>query len=318
MSRPRHFSRWVAGLAVVWVVLGCSLLIANQDSPPTASALTAHVAMSSPDLPVQAQSAARGLINITADDNGHLRTASALVAGHGRTAVTTLLLTDHDDLSATTAQGRQVVVTVSGRDTSLGLTFLRLARSQPTTAVAPLPSATSVIAMVPNFTPSSHHPTWFWSSTTFGDPFALATSRTSTLAMMPATNFDGTVGAVAVNRSGRVVAIMGDTENWIDATYVRQVTDAFTSAPHCHGRLGITTASAAGGGALVTSVDHHGPSALVLQPGDIITQLNASSVTDYESLVALLYATPGHHQATVTFLRGTATHVASLSLGCAL
>jgi S1-C subfamily serine protease len=318
MSRPRHFSKWLVGLVLVWTALGTGVLIANQGSSPTATALTTNMATSSHDLPASARSAMAGLIAITADDDGHLRTASALVGGDGHTAVTTLLLTDHDDLSASNALGRPLAVAVSGRDTSLGLTFLRLAQSQPTTAVAALPSATSVIAMVPNFAAHTNHPTWYWSSTTFGDPFALATSRTSTLAMKPATNFAGVVGAVAVNHSGRVVAIMSTTQNWIDATYVRRVTDAFTSAPHCHGRLGITTASAAGGGALVTAVDSTGPSALALRSGDIITQLNATSVADYESLVALLYATPGHHQATVTYLRGTATHVASLYLGCAL
>lgn len=310
-TRPRHYTPLLLSVATLGLVLGCTVLVRTGNHPAPSLALSSHVARDSVDLPAPIRQTAGRVLTIATDHDGHVQTAAAIVTGNGSLAVTTLTLQRNALLSASTFGGRHVTVQVQGADATLGLTFLSVEPIVPVTPIGALPASISVLAMMPTMT-GGMVPSIYWTTTAFGDPFVLSTSRTSTLAVKPAADLDGATGAVALDAHGAVVAILSSSKNWLPARYVAAVARAYHAAPFCRGRLGITATSASGGGVLILAVEP----GTGLRPGDTLTALDGTPVADLESLTAVLYATPGRRTATVTIVRGAVVQRAVVSLGC--
>ena len=317
-TRPRHYSPVLVGLVALFLGTGTWLLTTASKNPAPALALTSHVAVGVSDLPAVARDAAPRVLEVTASSGGHLLATAAVIASDGREAVTTLPLRVSDDVVGATLNGQHVRLFVDGHDDALGLTFFRLRSDATPTLVDPLPASTSVVALAPVMTHAGTRPTLYWASTSLGDPFRLVVAgQTSTLATASASNLNGATGAVAIDASGKVVALLNASGAWLPADYVLRVADAWRRAPHCHGRLGVTVTDATEGGALVTAVAATGPSAGVLRQGDVITGLDDDAVNDFDGLVSILYATPGHERARLTLTRGGVVVHAVTTLACA-
>jgi putative serine protease PepD len=85
-----------------------------------------------------------------------------------------------------------------------------------------------------------------------------------------------------------------------------------------HALLGVQVTDAEDGGAVVVAVTNGGPAAKAgLRSGDIVTQVDSTSVADATSLTAVIRSHQPGDKVTVHFKRGGAERTATVVLGSA-
>jgi hypothetical protein len=203
------------GVAGVFLVVGVLALVDHHSPTTTTSALASHVASSIDDLPANSRSAARSTIELVATIDGHLSTAAAMVLPPGNVAVTTTPLPPSASITGTSLTHDRIAVTWLGRDRHLGLTIVRLDRTEPVSDTSSLPASTRVTALAPVFDPTRKSVSYNWSTTTLGDPQRVSVDGVvSYLATSSAGDLHGFSDTVAVDDDGRVVAVLNARGQW--------------------------------------------------------------------------------------------------------
>lgn len=280
------------------------------------TAMPEHVVTSIEDVPQVGRAAARSIVEITAESNGHIVGGGAIVVGDGRLAVTTLAISSTAAISVVSGQREHTTATFRGSDPNLGLTYISLATPHDVTKLGGLAATQPVLAVAPYFTPANPVPKIAFAETVLSDP--QRTSANGVVSYLSATSpseLHGLTGAVAVDGAGRVVALYGRTGRWLSANYVANVAVTWLAVPGCHGHLGIGGSTADGGGVLVHSV-HRGPSQGTLRPGDVVTGINSDTVDSMDRLLSLLYTVPGRSPVVVHFRRHGIDKYAVVRLTC--
>ena len=144
----------------------------------------------------------------------------------------------------------------------------------------------------------------------------------------------GNSGGPLVDASGRVIGINsaiatlsgGQAESGsigvgfaIPIDSAKDVADALMrgETPQ-HALLGVQVSDVSSGGALVESVTSSGPAANAgLQPGDVITEVDGSTVEDASALTAAVRSHRPGDRVSVTYLRDGETRTATATLGSA-
>lgn len=313
---PRHFSTFLWGAAACALLVGSILLASTERVATITTAMPSHVVTSLQDVPQIGREAARGIIEITAESEGHLVGGGAIVVGNGSLAITTLKLVPSAAISVVSAQREHTSATVRGADPNLGLTYLALSTPQRITRIGSLAATQPVLALTPYFSPASATPRIAFAETVLSDP--QHTSANGVVSYLSATSpaaLHGLTGSVAVDGSGHVVALYGRTGRWLSASYVADVAMAWLARPGCHGRLGIEGVTADGGGVLVTAV-RNGPSLNRIRRGDVVTGINSEGIDSMDRLLSMLYTVPGHSPVVVHFTRHGDDRYTVVRLGC--
>jgi S1-C subfamily serine protease len=155
-----------------------------------------------------------------------------------------------------------------------------------------------------------------YSHTVLSDPQTTAADGiVSYLSATTPSNLHGLLGSVAVDGTGKVVALFGHNNRWLSASYVASVALTWLAEPDCHGRLGIDVATAPGGGVNVVHVPS-GPSSGLLRRGDVITAINSRTVDTVDRLLSVLYTIPGRSPVVVRYTRDATEGYAVVHLGC--
>lgn len=304
-------------LVLVALVIGATGLASIHRSSAPNQPMTAHVARSLDALPAYARGAAQRTVELTITTPGHVSHVAAMVLSHNLAVTTTPIA--HNALLTGTLPGHvNFPVTWVARDRAMNFTIVKLSHSVASLHFAPMPASASVLALSPIVEDSTGSPWFAWSTTTLGDPLLRANNLVSYLATNPDANLNGFVDAIALNSAGRVVAVLSTGHLWYSALFVARVAEIEATGHGCHGGLGVASASAQGGGATVTALWARGAAKGVLQVGDVVNRLNGHDIDTEQTLTTWLYLTPAFSKATITFLRGTTTHHAVVTLACAL
>jgi len=312
----RHFTSYLWGAAALALIAGSIVLASTQRAATITTAMPSHVVTSLEDVPQVGREAARSIVEITAESNGHLLGGGAIVVGDGRLAITTLAIAPSATITVVSAQQRHTTATWRGADVNLGLTYLALSTPHRVTKLGGLAATQPVLALTPYFSPASATPKIAFAQTVLSDPQRTsANGIASYLSATTPSELHGLTGSVAVDGSGHVVALYGRTGRWLSANYVAEVAMSWMARPGCHGRLGITGVTAAGGGVFVAAV-HEGPSLEKLQRGDLITGINSQTIDSMDTLLSLLYTVPGHSPVVVHFTRHGLAGYTVVRLGC--
>ena len=312
----RHFSSYLWGAAALALLAGSIVLASTERAATITTAMPSHVVTSLEDVPQVGREAARSIIEITAESNGHLIGGGAIVVGDGSLAITTLKIAPSATISVVSAQREHISATWRGADPNLGLTYLTLSSPQGVTKLGDLAATQPVLALTPYFSPSSGTPKIAFAETVLSDP--QRTSANGIASYLSATSpaeLHGLTGSVAVDGSGHVVALYGRTGRWLSASYVADVAMTWLAHPGCHGRLGITGVTADGGGVFVAAVSD-GPSLNKLRRGDVVTGINAEPIDSMDRLLSVLYTIPGRSPVVVHFTRHGTDNYTVVRLGC--
>lgn len=315
-SVPRHFSSYLWGAAALALIAGSIVLASTERAATITTAMPSHVVTALEDVPQVGREAARSIIEITAESNDHLIGGGAIVVGDGTMAITTLTIAPSATITVISAQHQHTTAMWRGADTNLGVSYLQLSAPHAITKLGGLAATQPVLALTPYFIPSSATPRIAFAETVLSDP--QRTSANGVASYLSATSpeeLHGLTGSVAVDGSGHVVALYGRSGRWLSASYVADVALTWLARPGCHGRLGITGVTAAGGGVFVAAVGD-GPSAKKLQRGDVVTGINSETVDSMDSLLSLLYTVPGRSPVVVHFTRHGVSSYAVVRLGC--
>lgn len=312
----RHFTSYLWVTAALALIAGSMVLASTERAATITTAMPSHVVTTLEDVPEVGREAARSIIEITAESNGHLVGGGAIVVGDGQLAITTLAIAPSATITVISAQHQHTTATWRGSDVNLGLTYLALSTPHRVTKLGGLAATQPVLALTPYFSPASATPKIAFAETVLSDPQRTsANGIVSYLSATSPTELRGLTGSVAVDGSGHVVALYGRTGRWLSANYVAEVAITWLARPGCHGRLGITGVTAAGGGVFVAEV-HEGPSEGKLQRGDVVTGVNSQVVDSMDRLLSLLYTIPGRSPVVVHFTRHGVTNYAVVRLGC--
>lgn len=310
-------ARAVATLMVVALVAGGAGLASTRGSPAVNDAMTSHLAVTVTDLPGAARAAAARTVDLTITVPGHVTTVAAMALPHDLAVTTTPI--PHGALLTGSVPGHQnFPVTWVGRDQVLGFSIVHLGLRVPALAFAPLPATAAVVAVAPIITDATSAPRFAWADTTLGDPTLRADGAVSYLVTRPHHNLNGVTDALAVNAAGRVVAVLSSRHLWFSAQFVARVANVVAVGNGCHSSLGVTGASAQGGGVLVATVARRGTATGHLLAGDVVTRLAGRDIDSWATLQTVLYLTPAGTPTAITFVRGTATHHAEVILACDL
>ena len=312
-----RFARLIAGFVLLALVAGAAGLASINRTPATNQPMTANIATSLNDLPAYARGAAERTVELTITTPGHVSHVAAMVLSHDLAVTTTPIA--HNALLTGTLPGHvNFPVTWVARDRAMNFTIVKLSHSVASLHFAPMPASAPVLALSPVVEDSTDAPRFAWATTTLGDPLLRANNLVSYLATTAEKNLDGFVDAIALDTSGHVVAVLSTGHLWYSALFVARVAEIEATGHGCHGGLGVATTSAQGGGATVTALWARGAAKGVLKVGDVVTRLNGHDVDTGQTLTTWLYLTPAYSKAAVTFLRGTSTHHAVVTLSCAL
>ena len=310
-------TRLTGVVMAVALIAGSASLLITRNASSLETPLPAHVAKSLSALPPNSRVAAEHTVDLTITTPGHVRVVAAMVLPH-QLAVTTTPIPSSAQITGTTTRHVDFPVTWVGRDKVMGFTIVRLGLDIASLTFAPLPATAPVVAVSPILKSTTARPQFAWAQTTLGDPSINATGVISYLSVASDADTNGFVDAVAVNRSGRVVAVLSTGHLWYSAQFVARIAYIVATGRGCHSSLGIVGSSAQGGGILVKRVLPKTPAQWHFRPGDVVTALNGKSTDTYSSLVTDLYLTPAYSSAKVTYVRDTSIHHAVMTLGCAL
>jgi PDZ domain len=280
------------------------------DRAPTVGTLSA--------LPTYARVDARRTVDLTITTPGHVVSNVAAMALPNNLAVTTTPIAPNALVTATVPGHANFPVKWIGRDKTMGFTIVRLGVDVPALSFAPLPAATSVVAISPVLTGSSPPLRFAWADTTLGDPVLHANGVVSYLATESDRNISGFVDAIAVNPRGEVVAVLSTGHLWYSAEFVAKVAEILYTGFGCHGSLNVRGKSAQGGGAQITWVRKNGASHGRLEDGDVVTSVDGHNIDTWDTLLTVLYLTPSQSQVPVTFIRHASTHRTVITLACAI
>ncbi len=310
-------ARLAGAILVVGVAVAAAALATSTDSTPTAQPMTANVTYSVADLPSTVQSVAGRTVDLTITTPGHVATVAAMALPNDL-AVTTAAIPQAALLTGWIPGRPTFPVTWVGRDAVLGFSIVRLSRPVRALELAALPANASVIALSPVITGPTTRPRFTWSDTSLGDPTLKANGVVSYLATASDRNLNGVPGAVAVDHTGRVVAVLATDGQWYSAQFVARVATIVATGHGCHASLNVAGQSAQGGGALITNVPLTSQSRGHLQAGDVVTVVNDHDIDSWATLLTVLYLTPAGTEAHLTVLRGTRTDHEVVRLACAL
>ena len=312
----RHFTTYLwAGAAVV--LLAGSLLLASTERAATLTTpMPSHIVRSIEHVPNVGRNAVRSILELSAPMNGRPVGGGAIVVGNGTIAVSTVPFPVHSQVSITNAHRNFRNGYVLGKDEHLGLTYIALREPHSVTDLGSLAATQPVLALAPYFQPSSSEMSIAYSRTVLSDPQTTpADGIVSYLSATTPSSLHGLVGSVAVDGTGKVVALFGRNNRWISASYVASVALTWLAEPGCHGRLGVDVATAPGGGVAVLRV-LSGPSKNLLRRDDVITAVNKRSVDSVDRLLSVLYTIPGRSPVVIRFTRDGAPKYTVIHLGC--
>ncbi len=308
----------LAGVVLVVVVVGAGAALATSHvSTPIAEPMTQNVSYSVAKLPAVVRPSARRTVDLTITTPGHVSTVAAM-ALPGNLAVTTTPIPRAALLTGWIANHATFPVSWVGRDPLTGFSIVRLSTPVKPLVIASLPANTSVTAISPVIIGPAERPRFTWSTTTLGDPTLRAYGVVNYLATQSDHNLNGVPGALAIDSTGHVVAVLAADQQWYSAQFVARVATIVAHEHGCHATLNIAGASAQGGGAQVTNVPRTSQSRGHLQQGDIITKVDKHDIDSWQTLLTLLYLTPSGTNADLTVLRGTHTVTTVVRLACAL
>jgi hypothetical protein len=312
-----RLARLIATFVLLALIAGAAGLASINRSPAPNQPMTANVAKSVSALPAYARATAQRTVELTITTPGHVSHVAAMVLSHDLAVTTTPIA--HNALLTGSLPGHvNFPVTWVTRDRALNFTIVKLSHSVASLHFAPMPASASVLALSPIVQGSTDAPRFAWATTTLGDPLLRANNLVSYLATNPDGNLNGFVDAIALDSDGRVVAVLSTGHLWYSALFVARVAEIEALGHGCHGGLGVASTNAQGGGATVTALWARSAAKGVLKVGDVVTRLNGHDIDTGQTLTTWLYLTPAYSKATVTFLRGTTTHRAVVTLACAL
>ncbi len=300
-------------MAVALVVGSAGLYLTQSNNPPA----TPHLAQSISQLPSNSRTAAADTVNLSIATPGHVDVVAAMVLPHDL-AVTTTQIPANALITGSTPGDANFPVHWVGRDQVMGFSIVRLGRHVPALSFAPLPASRWVVAVSPILKSSSTSPQYAWANTILGDPKSDATGVISYLSTKSDANISGFIDAIAVDQSGRVVAVLSTDHLWYSAQFVARIAYIVATGRGCHASLGIVGLNAQGGGVTVSRVIPKSPAQWQLKKGDVITALNGEQTETFDALDTALYLTPAFSVAHVTFIRDAAVHHADMTLACAL
>jgi hypothetical protein len=310
-------ARLTGVVMAVALIAGSTGLLITRNASSSVTPLPAHVAKSLGALPANSRLAAEHTVELTITTPGHVRVVAAMVLPH-QLAVTTTAIPSSAQITGSTTKHVNFPVTWVGRDKVMGFSIVRLGLQIPSLTFAPLPATAPVVAVSPILKSTAGRPQFAWAATTLGDPSVNATGVISYLSVASDADTNGFVDAVAVNKSGRVVAVLSTGHLWYSAQFVARIAYIVATGRGCHSSLGIVGASAQGGGVLVRRVLPKTPAQWHFKKGDVVTALNTKGTDTFSALVTELYLTPAYSSAKVTFVRNTTIHHTVMTLGCAL
>ncbi len=319
--------RWVTaplGIAAsIMLIAGIALLVVH----PKAGSHPATTAVAVGPTPDAAASAARtgsrSLVTITA---AH----ATSVLGDGMTLspptmiATTAPVHRGTVIELTSSTGARTPAHVVGNDPVTGVSVIAADHAiSTTTSLGGLPSSAQPVVDLALTTPSSGTtPTVAWMGATVDAASSTSTTMptgapvgvlqaSATLAAPP--------GDVLLNGSGQALALEAPklgSRAYLPAGLVAELaTQLEHGGSVSHGRLGITGKTATNPGATVVTVDHTGPAAGVLVPGDTITSMDQMAITSMPDLLDCLYGHPAKSVVEVSYLHDGAPEVATLTLG---
>lgn len=312
-----RLARLIASFVLLALIAGAAGLASINRTPAPNQPMTANMATSVSALPAYARDAARRTVELTITTPGHVSHVAAMVLSHDL-AVTTTPIAHNALLTGTLPGAVNFPVTWVARDRAMNFTIVKLSHNVASLHFAPMPASAPVLALSPFVEHSTDAPRFAWATTTLGDPLLRTNNLVSYLATNPNGNLNGFVDAVALNSDGRVVAVLSTGHLWYSALFVARVAEIEALGHGCHGGLGVASTSAQGGGATVTALWARGAAKGVLKVGDVVIRLNGHDIDTGQTLTTWLYLTPAYSKATLTFLRGTVTHHAVVTLACAL
>lgn len=300
-------------MAIALVAGSAGLYLTRTTNPPS----TPHLAVTLSALPATARTAADHTVDLSISTPGHVDVVAAMVLPHNL-AVTTTQIPAKALITGSTPGHVNFHVTWVGRDSVMGFSIVRLGIRIPALNLAPLPASKWVVAVSPILRSSTDPPQYAWANTILGDPSIDATGVISYLSTKSDANLNSFVDAIAVNESGRVVAVLSTDHLWYSAQFVARIAYIVATGRGCHSSLGIVGTTAQGGGVTITRVIPKSPAQWRLRKGDVITALNGKGTDTFDALDTELYLTPAYTKATVTFVRKTAVHHTVMTLACAL
>ncbi|HUX05269.1 MAG TPA: PDZ domain-containing protein [Acidimicrobiales bacterium] len=312
---PSRLARLIASAMVIALLIGGAGLASTHSSTPPNQPMTAHIAASLAGVPAYARPAARATVDLTITTPGHVAHVAAMALRHNL-AVTTTPIERNALLTGSIPHHINFPVTWVGRDNAMGFTIVKLSVDVPASSIAPLPAATSVMAISPLVTSSVDPPRFAWATTTLGDPKLRGNDLISYLATASVQNLNGFADAIAVNSAGRVVAVLSSGHLWYSALFVERVATIEATQHGCHSSLFVVGSNAQGGGALISVVTPHGPASGHLIPGDVLTSINGHTVETWSALVTMLYLTPADTPARLSFVRDGKAHHTVVEVGC--
>jgi hypothetical protein len=268
-------------------------------------------------LPSNSRTPAAETVDLSISTPGHVVVAAAMVLPHNL-AVTTTQIPSDALITGSTPGDVDFPVHWVGRDQVMGFSIVRLGRHIPALSFAPLPASKWVVAVSPILRSSTKPPQYAWANTILGDPKSDATGVISYLSTKSDANLNNFLDAIAVNQSGRVVAVLSTDHLWYSAQFVARIAYIVATGRGCHASLGIVGLTAQGGGVTVSRVIPKSPAQWQLKKGDVITALNGKATETFDALDTALYLTPAFTVAHVTYVRNSAVHHADMTLACAL
>jgi len=299
----------------VALAAGSIVLALNVGSSPPTDQPT-KIARSLTSLPTESRIAASDTVDLTIVNNGHLRDVPALVLPHDL-AVTTTRIPVNAVILGTATHDVDFPVTLIGRDNVMGFSIVRLGVHVAALKLDALPASTSVVAVEPKLSPSSPTLEYYWTVTTLGDPTNDARGVVRYLATTSSAQLRHYVDAIAIDKKGRVVAVLSSNEQWYPARFVAEVANVVATGRGCHAELGIAGVNVQGGGVRVTKMARWSPAAHAdLAVGDVLMTWNGANLNSWSQLVSTLYLTPAYTKATVTYLAHGKLKHATVSLDC--
>ncbi len=310
-----RLARLLASLMLIALVLGSAVLASTARTSPPNQPMTSHLVRAVQDLPSNARDAAKSVVELTISTPGHETHVAAMVLSHDL-AVTTTPISSSALLTGSVPGHEDFAVRWVARDRAMGFTIVHLSIHVPSLHFAPMPASVSVTAVAPDL--SADRARFAWSSTTLGDPLLRANNLISYLVTDPATNLNGFVDAIAVDATGRAVAVLSTNQLWYSALFVARVAEIEAAGHGCHGSLGLVGQNAQGGGARVVTLLQHSPALGHVRVGDVLMRINGHDIDTWQTLSTWLYLTPAFSTAHLTLVRGTRTEHVAMTLGCAL
>ena len=303
-------------MAAVVVAIGATMLATQSTTAPPTDALTSHVTTHVSQLPSYLQPVARSAIQLLITMDGHVATGAAMVIEPGDLAVTTAPIPVGATVFGASQTNDRFSVSLVDRVNPLGITVLRLSKSEEVTPTQVLPASEAVMAISPYFSPNAIEPKIAWGATTLGDPdVEQADGVVSYLETPSDADLGGFVDTLAVDNQGSVVAVLSAHGQWYSAQYITRVAQVVAENKGCHARLGVRATSAQGGGVAVLQVES-GPSTKLLRANDILTNIGGTQLQSLDSLLAYLYATPPQQRVAVSLLRNGQPLTVDITLGC--